>query len=152
MIWKVVDGWLQDMADKYPYLEVREFGEQFFLEDNLGHYIGIVPLINSRYGTVPVTNSDALVTLSPRFYVIWRLPEITEDVVRACIVETLILGRVDSVTTDIRHIYNILFTPGSIPPDDINFVAVEVVPTITFTIRKDSCNCLHTLCSPSSSE
>jgi hypothetical protein len=146
MVYDNVNEWLQVMANRYPGLTVYEFPPERFIEDNKGHYLGLVPIKNSKNGYDDVTereNANMLILLS-RYYAIWRLPKIDQDIITDVIKETAKIGSVKSVTTDIRFIHQQLYKEDNeyVPGGDRSFVAVEVETGLNIIMTKNPCECL----------
>lgn len=145
MVYDKLNTWLQEMANRYPGLTVYEFPPERFIEDNKGFYLGLTPIKNSKNGYDDVAEKETgnLLILSSRYYAIWRLPQVTEDILKDVIRETAKAGVVQSVTTDIRFIHQQLYQdPDYVPTGDRTFVAVEIETSINILMTKLPCECL----------
>lgn len=142
-----VDNWLQEMANKYPELKVYSFSEHAWIEDNKGLYLAATPIrgvgkIEATAEQSDINCDGGTVSLFSRFYIIWRLNNITEAIFNACVVESSFLGRVVTVTTDIEHLFSRVNSTQK-PTGEREFVAVEVEVTHTTTRNHNKCQCLR---------
>jgi hypothetical protein len=145
-----IEDWLQQMADKYINLFVYDFNPERFLEDNKGFYVAVVPNSTFKQGEITINQTDtscregSVIEMRGRYFVIWRLPEISEAIFNATLVETSYLGRVINATTDVRNLFSRLYDEQYVPPGDREFVAYEVEISAAVTRNKKKCECLLT--------
>ena len=145
MYWDRIKDWAQSVANRYP-LTVWLFNVGEYIEDNLGHYIALVPVSNAKNGHEAVTDNGRTLEVLSRYYVIFRLPYVDDGIARDCILEASRLGTVRSFTSDIRRVTELLsLFKNQTPPKDRTFIAVEVEVPITIPKTcKAPCHCLLT--------
>lgn len=145
MLWDKVNDWIQSMANRYP-LDVYHMEAGAYIEDRLNHYIALIPVANSKNGQEAVVDNGKNLIVLSRYYVLFRLPEINQDIAKECITEVARLGSVKSITSDIRRATQVLSAfPNQTPPKDRTFIAVEVeVQILIPSTCKAPCVCLLT--------
>jgi hypothetical protein len=129
-----------DIETRYPYLTVDLWDDGRFLEDYKRAYVALVPINQTEYGTARVSQRNDLFDLFTRFWVVWKLPKVNDDIISAAIQESEILGPVKSVTWNTTLIYQRL--GYQYPPKKIPFVAVEVELEVQVLKSKNVCECL----------
>lgn len=146
MILDKIANWISEIETTYPMITVKRWETpDHFLEDDLGYYVGLFPLKASENGYIFLSMASdkpgATISGRGRYYVVWRLPGISDEIIRATIIESAKLGQVKSVTWNIELMYK-LFTDSIQPKKDLPFVAVEVEITGMITNNRDLCSCL----------
>lgn len=134
---------MQLMADRYPGLTVWEFDTSQFIEDNIGHYISVLPIPNDRNGMSSVKTKDGILSVKHSYYIIWRLPRLDENILKDVLKETYQTGDIISVTTDIEYFTKKVYPDADyVPGGERTFVAVQVDINFDIVITKTPCECL----------
>lgn len=135
-----VDKFKTHIETRYPYLSVDVWDDGRFLEDYKRAYVALVPINQTEFGTARISQRVDTFDLFTRFWVVWKLPQINDDIISAAIQETERLGLVRSVTWNTTLIYNRM--GYAYPPTKMKFVAVEVELESQVLINKNPCECL----------
>lgn len=141
MLFSEIAKWTTHIWDRYGF-DVQMWNDGRFLEDDRLAYVALVPIQYTDYGTSRVADRRDLLEFLTRFWVIWKLPHVNDEIIQATTQETERLGAVRTMTWNTTLIYRRM--GFDLPPKDMKFVAFEIEMESKVIKKKDLCQCLIT--------